>query len=380
VDSHEVECAVIGGGVVGLAIARALALAGREVWLLDKNAHIGEETSSRNSEVIHAGIYYEAGSLKGTLCVEGKHLLYDFCARRGVPHARVTKLIVASDAAELPALETVVEKAAGNGVRDLQWLTGAEAMALEPALSVAGALLSPSTGIVDSHAFMLALIGEAEAHGASIVTGARVRGGHLLDDGRMALDVDTDPPVRLVARHVVNSAGLWAQGLARRLEGLDQASIPGQRFARGHYFALSGRSPFSRLIYPVPGGGGLGVHVTLDLGGRAKFGPDVEWLDAETPDQLDYGVDPARGLVFYAAVRRYWPGLPDGALLPDYSGIRPKLGKADGQNVDFRIDGAERHGAPGHVMLYGIESPGLTASLAIAERVRDMVTGQETAR
>jgi L-2-hydroxyglutarate oxidase LhgO len=369
----EVDAVVIGGGVVGLAVARELALAGLETWTLEKNASFGEEVSSRNSEVIHAGIYYETGSLKATLCVEGKARLYAHCAAHGVPHARCGKLIVAAEEAELGRLDAIAAKAEAAGVTDLRPLTGAEARALEPALSVAGALLSPSTGIIDSHAFMLSLIGEAEAHGATFVARAPVTRGTLLDDGRMAIDVATDPPVRLVARHVVNCAGLWAQAVARALEGVDPASIPGQALAKGCYFALQGRAPFRRLIYPCPGGGGLGVHLTLDLSGRAKFGPDVEWLDGATPATLDYAVDPRRADGFYAAVRRYWPGLPDAALLPDYAGVRPKLAVADGQNLDFRIDGADRHGAPGHVMLYGIESPGLTASLAIAKRVRAML-------
>lgn len=368
-ETLDIGAVVIGGGVVGLAVARALALAGHAPWLLERNAHFGEETSSRNSEVIHAGLYYEQGSLKGTLCVEGKERLYAFCEARGVPHARLGKLVVAADAGELAALETLIGKAAANGVTDLRLLSGAEAMALEPALSVAGAVLSPSSGIIDSHALMLALIGEAEAHGATLVTGAPVQGGRLLGDGRFEIDVATDPPVRLRAAHLVNCAGLWAQQVARALEGIDPASIPPQRLAKGNYFALRGRAPVSRLVYPVPGGGGLGVHVTLDLGGRAKFGPDVEWLGEARPDAVDYRVEPARADVFYAAVRRYWPGLPDGALLPDYAGVRPKLAMADGQNVDFRIDGGAVHGAPGHAMLYGIESPGLTASLALADRV-----------
>lgn len=369
----DVDAVVIGGGVVGLAVARDLALAGLETWVLEKNAAFGEETSSRNSEVIHAGIYYERGSLKGALCVEGKRLLYAYCAARGVAHARPGKLIVASAANELPQLEAIVARAADNGVTDLEPLTGAQAMALEPALSVVGALLSPSTGVIDSHALMLALIGEAEAHGATFVTNARVAGGALQGDGRMALDVATDPPVRLMATHVVNCAGLWAQDVARTLAGIDPASIPRRTLAKGNYFALRGRTPFRRLIYPCPGGGGLGVHVTLDLAGRARFGPDVEWLDTDSPGDVDYAVDPRRADAFYGAVRRYWPGLPDAALTPDYAGVRPKLAMADGQNLDFRIDGADRHGAPGHAMLYGIESPGLTASLAIARRVRAML-------
>lgn len=374
-DVYDADCVVVGGGVIGVAVARRLALAGRDVTLLEKNAVLGEETTSRNSEVIHAGIYYEPGSLKGRLCVEGKHALYAFCAERGVPHRRVTKLIVASEESEIPALEGVVAKAAGNGVTDLRMLDRAETLAMEPALDVAAALHSPTTGIVDSHAFLLALRGEAEAHGAEIVCAAPVSGGALLPDGRIELRVATDPAVALRARHVVNAAGLWAQRIAEGIEGLDAASIPPQTLAKGHYFALMGRSPFTRLIYPTPGGGGLGVHLTLDLSGRAKFGPDVEWLDISGPEAIDYGVPAERGERFYAAVRRYWPGLPDGALVADYSGVRPKLAAAAGQNIDFRIDGGDRHGAPGHVMLYGVESPGLTASLAIAERVLAAMDG-----
>lgn len=374
-EAHDVDTVVIGGGVVGLAIARRLALDGHAVMVLEKNGALGEETSSRNSEVIHAGLYYEPGALKGALCVAGKHALYAFCAARGVAHRRVTKLIVASDADELPALERVVHRAAANGVTDLQPLDRAQTQALEPALDVAGALLSPSTGIVDSHAFMLALVGEAEAHGALIVTGAPVDRGEALPDGRIALDVGGDAPVRLIARRVVNSAGLWAQRVSARIDGVDAASIPPAVYAKGHYFALRGRAPFARLIYPVPGGGGLGVHLTLDLAGQAKFGPDVEWLDETDPAALDYAVPARRAEAFYGAVRRYWPGLPDAALVADYAGVRPKLGTEGGQTMDFRIDGPDRHGVAGLIALYGVESPGLTASLAIADHVAAMVRG-----
>jgi L-2-hydroxyglutarate oxidase LhgO len=366
---HDVDCVVIGAGVVGLAVARALALGGRETLVLDKNARIGAETSSRNSEVIHAGLYYEPGSLKGTLCVEGRHALYRFCAERGVPHRNLGKLIVATRPEEEAGLDRIAALAEANGVTNLRPLSGAEARRLEPALSATGALLSPSTGIVDSHAFMEALAAEAEAQGARIVLHAAVEGGVLEPDGRIALRVGGMGATGLKVRHVVNAAGLWAQDVARRIEGLDPASIPPRHLAKGSYFALSGRAPFSRLVYPAPGGGGLGVHLTLDMAGRARFGPDVEWLDGATPATLDYAVDARRGEAFYAAIRRYWPGLPDGALTPDYAGVRPKLSTAGGQNVDFRIDGGERHGAHGHVMLYGIESPGLTAALAIAARV-----------
>ena len=369
---HDVGSVVIGGGAVGLAIARALALAGDPPLLLEKNAHLGEETSSRNSEVIHAGIYYEAGSLKGRLCVEGKHALYRFCEERGVPHRNCGKLIVACEAGETAALERVDRKARGNGVEDLRLIDRRETLAMEPALDIVAALVSPSTGVVDSHAFMLALVGEAEAHGAEIHRGAAVIGGETRPDGGARLRVRAQgEEIGLTARRVVNAAGLWAQRVARLIDGIDAATVPSQTLAKGSYFGLTGKAPFSRLVYPAPGGGGLGVHLTLDLAGRARFGPDVEWLEGATPDDIDYAVDPGRGEAFYAAIRRYWPGLRDDALVPDYSGVRPKLARAGGQDIDFRIDGPEACGAEGCVMLYGVESPGLTASLAIAKTVLD---------
>jgi L-2-hydroxyglutarate oxidase LhgO len=371
-DSHDVDIVVIGGGVVGLAVARAFALEGREVMLLEKNRHFGEETSSRNSEVIHAGLYYPPGSLKGRLCVAGKHALYAFCAERGVAHRNTGKLIVAPSEAETPALDAVIAAAAANGVTDLRRLSRAEALDLEPALDVAGAVLSPSTGVVDSHAFMLALAGEAEAHGAQLISAAPVTAGEALPDGRVALHAGGDAAVRLVARLAINCAGLWAQRLTAAIAGADAAPPPPAVYAKGCYFALQGRAPFSRLIYPTPGGGGLGVHLTLDLAGRARFGPDVEWLDEADPARLDYAVDPARGDAFYAAVRRYWPGLPDDSLAADYAGVRPKLGRSGGQDMDFRIDGPAQTGVAGLVALYGVESPGLTAALALAEHVRAM--------
>jgi L-2-hydroxyglutarate oxidase LhgO len=358
-----VECAVIGAGVIGLAVARRLARAGREVAVLEAADAIGTVTSSRNSEVIHAGIYYPTGSLKARLCVEGGRHLYDFCAEHGVAHRRLGKLIVATSQAHIPELESLKAKAAANGVTDLEWRDGEAVRALEPELACVGALLSPSTGIVDSHGLMLALQGDAEAAGASLALDTPVLGG-AIEDGGILLHVGGAQPMRLRCRIVVNAAGLGAQAIARTLQGLDPATIPGLHYAKGNYFTLSGRTPFRHLIYPVPEPGGLGVHVTLDLQGRARFGPDVEWVT-----KLDYAVDPRRAERFYAAVRRYWPELPDGALLPGYAGIRPKLSPAGSPPDDFLIQGPAAHGVPGLVNLYGIESPGLTSCLAIADEV-----------
>lgn len=360
-DSYEVDTVIIGAGVVGLACARAAALAGHEVLVLEKNEIYGEETSARNSEVIHAGIYYDAGSLKAQWCVEGRRALYAYAETHGVPHRKCGKLIVAADDSELPMLETVATKAAKNGVEGMALLSRAKAHAMEPALDVAGALLSPETGIIDSHALMLAYLGEAENNGAQLVTGAQVNGGSLRGDGRIDLEVGGDEPLLLTARHVINAAGLWAQTVAGRIDGID--AIPPLALAKGNYFSLTTRAPFTRLVYPAPTGGGLGVHLTLDMQGRAKFGPDVEWLETDDPATLDYRIDPARGDSFYAAIRRYWPGLPDESLAADYSGVRPKV--AGAEYPDYVLSTP----APGHVMLYGIESPGLTSSLAIGDAV-----------
>ena len=360
-DRYEVDTVIIGAGVVGLASARALAIAGREVLVLEKNAVYGEETSARNSEVIHAGIYYDAGSLKAQWCVEGRRALYTYAETRGVAHRKCGKLIVAADESELPMLETVLGNAEKNGVEGIRLLSRAETLTLEPALNVAGALLSTETGIIDSHGLMLAYLGDAENHGAQLVTGAEVVGGSLREDGRIDLEVGGDEPLLLTARHVINAAGLWAQTMAGRIEGID--GIPPLALVKGNYFSLTCRAPFNRLIYPAPVGGGLGVHLTLDMQGRAKFGPDVEWLETTDPATLDYRVDPTRGDSFYAAIRRYWPDLPDGSLAADYSGVRPKI--AGAHYPDYVLESP----APGHVMLYGIESPGLTSSLAIADAV-----------
>jgi L-2-hydroxyglutarate oxidase LhgO len=361
--TDEVDCAVIGAGVVGLAVARSLALAGRDVLVLEAADAIGTGTSSRNSEVIHAGIYYPKDSLKARLCVAGRHALYDYCAAHGVAHRRCGKLIVATADDQIQGLEGLRQKALANGVEDIEWLSGAQAKTMEPALNAVTALHSPSTGIIDSHGLMLAYHGEAEDHGAMIAFRSPVQGGAIEQDG-IVLTVGNDEQTRLRCRAVVNSAGLFAQALAHKIDGLDPATIPPSYYAKGNYFTLAGRSPFTRLIYPAPEHAGLGTHLTLDMAGQAKFGPDVEWIET-----IDYTVDPRRGDGFYAAVRTYWPGLPDGALLPGYAGIRPKIQGPKDSAKDFMIQGPEAHGIAGLVNLYGIESPGLTSSLAIADEV-----------
>lgn len=374
---EEVESVVVGAGAVGLAVARALALAGQEVLILEAAATIGEGTSSRNSEVIHAGLYYPTGSLKALACVAGRERLYRFCGERGVPHARLGKLIVATDEAELATLGAIRAKAQANGVGDLLFLSGPEVRRLEPELAAVGALLSPSTGILDSHAYMLALLGEAEAEGALLACRTPVLGGRVAESG-IELDCGGEAPMRLRCRRLVNAAGLGAWELARGLEGLPAASLPPMVLAKGSYFLLRGRQPFRHLVYPVPVDGGLGVHLTLDLAGQARFGPDVEWLPkGSTPD---YRVDAGRAASFYPAIRRYWPALPEGALLPGYAGVRPKLtgpGQAAG---DFLLQGPEAHGVPGLVQLFGIESPGLTASLALADYVAAALGGAAVAQ
>lgn len=360
---ESVDCVVIGAGVVGLAVARALAQQGREVVILEAENTFGTITSARNSEVIHAGIYYPAGSLKAQLCVRGKAMLYDYCASHQIAHQRCGKLIVATSAAQVATLEGIRAKAAANGVDDLRLLSREQALELEPNLQCEAALLSPSTGIVDSHGLMLALLGDAEQAGAMLAVCSPVMTGAVTADG-IVLEVGGDTATTLLARTVVNAAGLTAPELARRIEGMPAAQIPPQFYAKGCYFTLAGRAPFSRLIYPVPEAAGLGVHLTLDLGGQARFGPNVRWID-----EIEYGVDPHDADSFYDEVRRYWPALADGALQPGYAGIRPKISGPGEPAADFRIDGPAVHGVPGLVHLFGIESPGLTASLAIGERV-----------
>lgn len=369
--SHSVDCVVVGAGVVGLAIARALAIGGREVIVLEKNRGIGEETSSRNSEVIHAGLYYPAGSLKARLCVEGKALLYAYCAHKGIEHRRCGKLIVAAAAEQTPKLEAVRAAARANGVLDLEWLSARDVADREPAVRAAAGLWSPSTGIIDTHGYMLALRGDLEQAGGSIALRARLLAGEPGGDGmRLVADVDGER-VELRAQTLVNAAGLHATRVAGAL-GAAERDVPITRYAKGSYFHLGGKSPFTHLVYPLPEDGGLGVHATLDLAGRARFGPDVEWLAATDPDALDYSVDPARATAFYRSVRSYWPDLPDDALQAAYAGVRPKLAGPGEPAADFAIRVAD---TPRVVQLFGIESPGLTASLALAEHVRALVVG-----
>jgi len=361
--SAAVECVIVGGGIIGLAVARALARAGREVLLIEKERWLGQDTSSRNSEVIHAGLYYPKESLKARLCVEGRKALYAYCAEHGVPHKRLGKLVVAVSEEEIPVLRKVAAHAAANDVDDLQWLDSKEAMAMEPELACVAAFHSPSTGIIDTHALMLAYQGDAEAKGATVALRAPLLEGRVTENGFM-LQIGGDESMTLEAKLLVNSAGLYAPALARRIAGIPAAAIPRDYFCRGVYFTLSGRAPFRRLVYPVPEHAGLGVHLTLDMNGGARFGPDTEWIEG-----IDYTVDRRRGDKFYAAIRSYWPALPDDALQPGYAGIRPKISGPKEAAADFTIAGPDSHGVPGLVNLFGIESPGITASLAIAERV-----------
>ncbi|MEM7057191.1 MAG: NAD(P)/FAD-dependent oxidoreductase [Pseudomonadota bacterium] len=371
--TERVQTIVIGAGVVGLAVARALALTGREVMVLEREGAFGTITSARNSEVIHAGIYYAKDSLKAKFCVAGRKKLYAYCTAHGVAHNNCGKLIVACSTDEVEHFSGIARRAWDNGVEDLREISAADAMALEPHLDCAGALLSPSTGIVDSHGFMLALLGEAEANGAMLVLNTPITGISMERDGFL-VQTGGDDPISLIADQVINSAGLGAPGLAQGMAGLPDQARPDQWYAKGNYFSLTVSAPFERLIYPAPVAGGLGVHLTLDLQGRGRFGPDVEWIDdADWANQATYEVDPTRCKSFYDAIRRYWPELPDDSLQPDYSGIRPKLSKGAKHAADFRVDGASVHGAPGYVGLYGIESPGLTSSLAIADHVADVL-------
>lgn len=366
----KVDCLVIGSGVIGLAVARALALRGRETIIVERHAAIGMETSSRNSEVIHAGLYYPTGSLKARLCVAGRDALYGYCRERAIPYKRCGKLIVATSDAQLAALDGIRAQAHANGCKEVAMLTAAEAQSIEPALSCAAALSSPHTGIIDSHAYMLALQADAEHAGAVFVLDSSIVGGAASYDA-VVLKIRTGDGIEteIAAATVVNCGGLWAAQLARQIEGLDRASIPQAYFAKGNYYTLSCKAPFSRLIYPVPEPDGLGVHLTLDMAGQARFGPDVEWLD-DAAATIDYTVDPTRADQFYREIRSYWPALPDESLQPAYSGVRPKITPPGAAPADFLF---ASHGHPCYLGLYGIESPGLTASLAIASHVASLL-------
>ncbi len=365
-----IDALVIGAGVIGLAIARELALAGHDVIVIDRAEGIGTGTSSRNSEVIHAGLYYPPGTLKATLCAAGRDALYAYCAERGIAHRRCGKLVVAVDDSELPALNALHAQARANDVGDVALIDGTAARAMEPALRATAALHSPSTGIIDSHAFMLALQGDAEDHGALFAFHSPFDGAALTSDG-FDVRVGGAEPMRLHTRLLINTAGLHAVEVASRIGGLAATHIPKARLCKGHYFALTRRAPFTRLIYPLHNRAGLGTHFTLDLGGQGKFGPDVEWLSEGAAE--NYAVDASRAEGFTRDIRRYWPALPDNALAPAYSGLRPKIVGPDEPAADFRLDGPEAHGLPGLVNLFGIESPGLTASLALGARVSSLL-------
>jgi len=364
-EQFESQAVVIGAGVVGLAVARALALRGFDTVVLERNDHFGMETSARNSEVIHAGIYYPQGSLKAELCLRGKGLLYDFCAHHGVPHQRLGKLIVAP-AGQEDQLAAIAKAAADNGVEDLRPLNARQIATLEPEVLAEEGLLSPSTGIIDSHQYMLALLGDRTLVRDSDVTAIRRQA-----DGWQLSVTSGGDEMALKAQWVVNAAGLWAQSVARTIEGMNE--IPPLVLAKGNYASLAIKSPFKHLVYPVPEPGGLGVHVTLDMGGRARFGPDVEWLGFDDPGHIDYTVSPGIAAKFAPVIARYWPGIREEMLTPDYAGVRPKLSGPGQVNSDFRIDGPPKHGLGGLVNLFGIESPGLTASLAIAEKILELL-------
>jgi len=360
-----VEAIVIGAGVVGLAVARALALAGREVVVLEAAAQFGTGASSRNSEVIHSGIYYQPGSLKARLCVAGRERLYAYCRERGIPHRQIGKVIIATQASEVGILKKYRELALANGVGTLEWMAPEEVSELEPAVRCVRGVYAPLTGIVDSHALMFALLGDLERAGGQAVFRSPVLGATVASGG-FALRVGGQEETAVHCGVLVNCAGLTAPAVARSIAGLAPDHVPQERFAKGHYYSLTGKSPFQHLVYPVAESAGLGIHVTLDLGGRAKFGPDVQWIDT-----IDYTFDDSRRARFCEAIQRYYPQLDASRLQPDYTGIRPKICGAGEPAADFRIDGPEVHGVPGLVNLMGIESPGLTGALAIAELVRE---------
>jgi L-2-hydroxyglutarate oxidase LhgO len=372
-ETFSCDAVVIGAGVVGLAIARALAQGGRETLILEKNTHIGMETSARNSEVIHAGIYYPKGSLKAKLCVEGRDRLYAFCETHGVGHKRLGKLIVATHAGQDAQITGIIKAASDNGVDNLKRLTKADIAALEPDLFAVEGLMSPSTGIIDSHQYMLALLGDAEAASASLVRDAQVIAIAREGEGYRLTVENAGETLTLHTRILINSAGLWAQKVAGLIEGLDARFVPPLFLAKGNYATLSVKSPFRHLVYPVPEPGGLGVHLTLDMGGGARFGPNVQWLENNDPAAIDYTVAPTLPREFVPRIAAYWPAITEAMLAPGYSGVRPKTGDAKNPNQDFRIEGPAVHGLPGLVNLFAIESPGLTSSLAIAAHVKALL-------
>ncbi|QWD89920.1 NAD(P)/FAD-dependent oxidoreductase [Polynucleobacter sp. MWH-Braz-FAM2G] len=366
---ERVDCVVVGAGVIGLAVAREMALQGRDTILLERENAFGTVSSARNSEVIHAGIYYPKDSLKAKLCVEGNRLLYEYCRSHQVATQAYGKLIVAADETQIQDLNAILFKAQNNGVPAIKLLSGDEATKLEPQLKCVAAILSATTGVVDSHGFMLSLLGGFEDAGGMVayqspLISAKPIGANAQQG--FELEIGGADAMRIETKLLINCAGMSAPAVANQIEGLSKKMIPRAYFAKGNYFSLAGKSPFSHLIYPIPEPGGLGVHLTLDMGGQAKFGPDVEWLDIEREGQIDYTVNPKRGEGFYEAVRRYWPGLKDGALQPDYSGVRAKIVPSTAPAGDFCFSGPETHGLHGLYNLYGFESPGLTSSLAIA--------------
>ncbi len=370
--TDRVDCAVIGAGVIGLAVARRLSMAGVEVIVLEATEAIGTQSSSRNSEVIHAGIYYPAGSMKAEFCVSGKRALYAYCESRGVAHRRCGKLIVGTSEEQISGLQLLKTRAEANGVPDLEWRTPEEVKRMEAAVACVSALWSPSSGIIDSHGLMLALQGDAEAAGATCVFRSPVLAGRIEDDG-FVLSIGHDRALEIKADRVVNAAGLSAHTLAARLQGLPSRFVPPVYFAKGNYFSLTGKPPFSRPVYPLPEKAGLGIHATVDFGGRVRFGPDVEWID-----DIDYSVDAARAGTFYSAIRKYYPALANGTLQPAFCGIRPKLQPAGAVAGDFILQDAATHGIEGLINLFGIESPGLTAALAIADRVTELLLQPQT--
>ncbi len=368
-DTYHIDCLVIGAGAVGLACATELARRGREVLVVEATGSIGSGTSSRNSEVIHAGLYYPTGSLKHRLCLEGRRKLYAYAAARGIAHQKRGKLVVATAPEEEAQIAALHRRALENEVENVSLLAGEDARALEPNLACVSALLCAETGIIDSHGYMLALRGELESFGGAIAFNAPMVRGEVRASGGFEIEIGGQTNARIRCNALVNAAGLHAQHVARAIEGVPAEHVPPLVLAKGSYFGCAGKPAFTRLIYPAPVEGGLGVHLTLDLAGRMRFGPDVEWLEGSDPGQIDYAVLEQRAESFYAAIRRYWPALPDGALRPDYSGCRPKLSGRGQAAADFRIDGPETHGIEGLVNLFGIESPGLTASPAIADQV-----------